>query len=186
MQSVFGRLLASILEGLGVICWGIFLICGVTLSMRPRKWKMWFGLIICYESSTWAFADTGGKSHKICEFWRSFLGRPLGRHFGAFLASFGSRFGTILGAKWPKKAIQKSTEKKVRKKSCGCLQVFVTLGAAVPLRSYNRRVGGSFNTLQSLHSVPCGHGGGFFCARQNRNGLVAGPVARGAPTGAQG
>ena len=162
MQSVFGRLLASILEGLGVICWGIFWICGVTLSMRPRKWKMWFGLIICYESSTWAFADTGGKSHKICEFWRSFLGRPLGRHFGTFLASFGFRFGTILGAKWPKKAIQKSTEKKVRKKSCRCLRVSVGLGAAVPLKPSNWTAGGSFNTLQSLHSVPCGHGGGFF------------------------
>ena len=95
--------------------------------MRLRRWRMWFGFIICYESSTWAFADTGGKSHKICEFWRSFLGRPLGRHFGAFLAPFWLRFGIILEPKWPKKAIPKSTRKKGPEKVmrlsasvCGC------------------------------------------------------------------
>ena len=121
LQSVFGRLLASILEGLGVICWDIFWICGVTLSMRPRKWKMWFGLIICYESSTWAFADTDGKSHKKVIKYANFGGRFLGRHFGTFLASFWLRFGTILGTKWPKKAIQKSTGKKGPEK---VMQVF--------------------------------------------------------------
>ena len=67
-ESVFGRLLASILEGFGVIFGDIFWMCGVTFSMRLGKSKMWFGLIICSESSTWAFADTGGKSHKICVF----------------------------------------------------------------------------------------------------------------------
>ena len=61
-DSVFERLLGSILERLGVIFLHIFGMCGLTFSTRPRKWKMWFGFIICYKSSTWAFADTGRKS----------------------------------------------------------------------------------------------------------------------------
>ena len=84
---------ARFLKGFGVIFWDMFWICGVTLSMRPRKWKMRFGLIICYESSTCAFADTGGKSHKILQFGRTFLGRPWGRHFLAFLAPFWDHCG---------------------------------------------------------------------------------------------
>ena len=80
---------------------------------------MWFGYIICYESSTWAFADTGRKSHKIWEFLAMFLGRHCERHFGAFEGPFWFHVRTILGPKWPKKAILNSTEKKVRNKSRG-------------------------------------------------------------------
>ena len=143
--------MASILEGFRVIFWLIFWMCGVTFSMRLRKWKMWFGPIICCKSSTWTFADTGGKSQKICEFWRSFLGLPLGRHLEPFLAPFWLHFGTNLGAKWPKKAIQNSTEKKVRKKSCECPRVSAGVGGVGPLKLPNWRARGSYNTLQSLH-----------------------------------
>ena len=79
-------------------------------------WKTWFGLIIYYESSTWAFADTGAQNPKICDLGGSFLGSPLGRHFGAFLARFLLHFGTILGPTWAKRAVQKAMEKKVPKK----------------------------------------------------------------------
>ena len=51
-QSVFGWLFGSILKRLGVILSCIFWICGITVSMRSQKCKMWFGVIICYESST--------------------------------------------------------------------------------------------------------------------------------------
>ena len=165
-QSVFGRLLASGLEGFGIIFGDIFWICWVTFSMRSRKWKTWFGLIICYESSTWAFADPGGQIPKICDFGGTFLAHPLGRHFGAFWVPCWFHFGTILEPKWLKHAVQKSTEKKVRKKSCECLQVSASVGGVGPLKSYNWRVGGSYNTLQSLHWCLGGTVADYtFCAR---------------------
>ena len=122
LQSVFGRLLASILEGLGVICWDIFWICGVTLSMRPRKWKMWFGLIICYESSTWAFADTDGKSHKIREFWRSFLGTTFWDIFGIILAPFWDHFGNKMAEKGDPKIDRKKRSRKSHATVRRCLR----------------------------------------------------------------
>ena len=56
---------------------------------------MWFGLIICYKSSTWAFANTGGKSHKICEF-----GGEGVVSWTPFGTAFWSIFGTILAPFW--------------------------------------------------------------------------------------
>ena len=112
--------------------------------LQVLGWRFWEDLVRC-----WPNVFNLGALPVPCQ--DRFLGFPLGRHFGPFLAPFWLHFGTILGTKWPKKAIPKSTEKKVRKKSCDCSQVSASLGAAVPLKPSNWRVGGSFNTLQSLH-----------------------------------
>ena len=105
---------------------------------------MWFGLIICYESSTWAFADTDGKSHKIREFWRSFLGTTFWDIFGMILAPFWDHFGNKMAEKGRKRRSKNRPEKKVQKKACDCSQVSASLGAAVPLKPSNWTAGGSF------------------------------------------
>ena len=90
--------MVSIVEGCYVICWHVLLICVVAFSVRLRKWNMWFGFIICYESSTWAFAGTGGRSLLLvlCDFG----GRFVDALWDGILEYLLDQFGSISGPFW--------------------------------------------------------------------------------------
>ena len=112
--------MGSILEGFGTIFELMFWMCGVTFSISLQKWKMWFGLVICCESSTWSdkYVNFGGRF--LDSLWDGILGISL------------HNFGTMLGAKLLKKVINKSIDTKVRTKSCDCPRVSAVAGLQCP------------------------------------------------------
>ena len=75
-------------------------------------------------------------------------GRLLDALWDGILGHFWQHVGSILGPFWAQncqnRRSQNRLDKKVQKKSCRCLQVFVAVGAAVPLRSSNRTARGTF------------------------------------------
>ena len=96
-QSVFGRLLGSILEDFGQFLNTFLGFLGPLFRSVRRSEKC--------ESSTWAFADTGRKRRDIGEFLATSLGWHCERHFGTFESPCWLHLRTVLGPKWPKKAI---------------------------------------------------------------------------------
>ena len=71
--------------------------------------------------------------NKICEFWGSFLGRPLGQHFGAFLAQFWDHFGVRMSKNGGPKSDGKNVPKKVMRGSASA----ASRGGGAPLKHYN-------------------------------------------------
>ena len=119
--------MASILEGFEVTFGVIFWMCGVTFSMRLRKWKCGLDLLFAVNQAHGHLPTQAEKVRKYVNFG----GRFLDALWDGILEHFWHHFGSILGAFWGQNGQKRWSKNRWKKRSekshagvCGCLQVW--------------------------------------------------------------